>query len=55
MTPADWELVAAVLAAARAVLDDQANPPARNSYCWIDLQSLVIGLKVLAKHRPGPD
>jgi hypothetical protein len=40
----DRELVAAVLVAAKAVLNDAVNPPARNSYCWSDLTSLVIGL-----------
>ena len=48
----DWALVDAVLVAAKAVLDDLVNPPTRNSYCWVDLTSLVIGLGVLVK-QPG--
>jgi hypothetical protein len=55
MTQTDWGLVETVLTASKAVLGDQVNPPGRNSYCWVDLTSLVIGLETLVKHRPGPD
>jgi len=55
LTPADGGLVETVLTAAKAVLGDSVNPPGRNSYCWVDLQSLVIGLGVLVSRHPGPE
>ena len=51
----DWALVDAVLVAVKAVLDDPVNPPGRNSYCWVDLQSLVISLETMLPRRQDPE